>query len=229
MVMRSFDFNPVLPGGQYVDSRAILLFMIGFAYDVKNLSVQLVGLPEWAKEASYSVSAKPAEGFPALSPAENREQVRVMLRDMLEDRFRLRVHTEIRQEAVLQLEVAKGGIKMKEVPAPVPPEKEVPVGAAFGNEGGRMVGSKSTMAGMVQALAIMLKRPVIDRTGLTGHYDFNVRWRAEDPAAATPGMGADGSALLISNLPDMLGLRLTKTSGPVTYWIVDHIERPTAN
>ena len=92
-----------------------------------------------------------------------------------------------------------------------------------------MVGSNSTMTGMANALAIMLKRPVIDRTGLTGHYDFDVKWRAEEPTTSAPGFGADGAALLISSLPDLLGLRLTKTTGPVTYWIVDHIERPTTN
>jgi hypothetical protein len=76
-VMRDFEFTPVLPGGQYVDSRAWLPLMIAFAYDMKNLNLdeQLVGLPNWAKNQIYEVAAKPAEGFPALSPAENVQQV----------------------------------------------------------------------------------------------------------------------------------------------------------
>src|SRR5687767_688256 len=88
--LRAADFNPVLPGGQYIDSRASLFLLVAFAYDVKNPSKQLVGLPGWAMDASYAIGAKPAQDFPVLSEAENRERVRLMLRHMLEDRFRLR-------------------------------------------------------------------------------------------------------------------------------------------
>src|SRR5438067_9432659 len=88
-VLRDIDFTPVLPGGQFIDSRTNLLFMIAFAYKVENLSIQLVGLPNWAKDRSFAVAAKPAQGFPALPRAENYEQVRLMMRAMLEDRFHL--------------------------------------------------------------------------------------------------------------------------------------------
>jgi uncharacterized protein (TIGR03435 family) len=104
---REQGFTPVLPGGQYVDSRASLFFMIAFAWQVKNPSTQLAGLPKWAQEESYAIAAKPAPGFPDLPPAENREQVRLMLRAMLADRFHLQVHTETRTEPVLMLETAK--------------------------------------------------------------------------------------------------------------------------
>ena len=180
-MMRSQDFTPILPGGQYVDSRTVLLFMIAFAYDVKNPSHQLVGLPNWAKNASYSVSAKPGEDFPALGQRENQEQVRLMMRKMLEDRFHLRLHTEVRQERVYGLEVAKGGMRLQEVAGPVPPAKEGRVSAAMGDRDGRMIGNKSTMTGMVMSLAVFLKQPVVDQTGLKGYYDFDVRWKAEEP------------------------------------------------
>lgn len=49
LLTRDQDFTPVLPGGQYIDSRTVLLFMVTFAYDVKNPSTQLVGLPKWAQ------------------------------------------------------------------------------------------------------------------------------------------------------------------------------------
>ncbi len=132
MMNREQDFTAVLPGGQYIDSRTPVSWMISFAYNVKNPSAQLLGLPKWAQEQPFSVSAKPSQGFPLLPPAENREQVRLMLRAMLADRFHLKVHPETRQERVLDLEVAKGGIKIKEVDPPVPPAKEGLVGAAMG-------------------------------------------------------------------------------------------------
>ncbi len=175
-IMRSQDFTPILPGGQYIDSRTMLLFMIAFAYEIKHPSQQLVGLPNWAKNQSYSVSAKPGEDFPALAPRENQERVRLMMRKMLADRFRLRLHTETRQERIYGLEVAKSGMRIQEVAAPVPPAKEGYVGAAMSDRDGRMIGNKSTMAGMAMALAVFLKQPVVDQTGLKGYYDFDARW-----------------------------------------------------
>ena len=229
--MRSQDFTPILPGGQYVDSRTMLLFMIAFAYDVKNPSHQLVGLPNWAKNQSYSVSAKPGEDFPVLAPRENQEQVRLMMRKMLEDRFHLRLHTETRQERIYGLEVAKGGLRLQEVAAPVPPAKEGRVGAAMGDRDGRMIGNKSTMNGLVMALAVFLKQPVVDQTGLKGYYDFDVRWSS--PEALEPqssgGLGTEGLGLLISNLQSQFGLQLKSTTGAVTYWVVDNVEPPTEN
>jgi uncharacterized protein (TIGR03435 family) len=230
-VMRDNDFTPVLPRGQYIDSRAGLPEMIAFAYDVKN-STQLVGLPNWAKNESFEVAAKPAQDFPALPPNENRQQVRLMLRSMLADRFHLELHTETRQESVYNLEVAKGGFKIKEVAAPVPPAKEGPAYAAYGDSGGRIIGNKSTLAGIATTLTIILSRPVIDQTGLKGYYDFDVKWaplRVPDAPPPGSGFGAEGTALLISMLQDQFGLRLAKGNGPVEYWVVDHVEPPTGN
>jgi uncharacterized protein (TIGR03435 family) len=228
--MRSQDFTPVLPGGQYINSRASLPEMISFAYRVQNYA-QLVGVPNWAKNQSYSVAAKPAEGFPALPLAENRDRVRLMMQAMLADRFQLQIHTETRQEPILNLVIGNGGIKMKEADPPVPPDSEGHVNAAVGDTGGRMIGRKATTAGLAIALAIFLKRPVVDQTGLKGYYDFDVRWNADAPPGQppAPGLGTEGEALLISNLQSQFGLRLMKGSGPVRYWVVDHVESPTDN
>lgn len=229
-VMREQNWTPVLPGGQYVNSRASLLWMIGFAYDVKQ-DLQLTGLPNWAKTQIYSVAAKPAPGFPLLPPDKNTEQVRLMMRAMLADRFHLTLHTETRQERVFHLEVANGGVKLKEVAPPVPPEKEGHVNAAVGNRYGRMIGKKSTMAGIASVLTLFLNQTVVDRTGLKAYYDFDVKWSALEPpdGPPSPGFGAEGTALLISALRDQFGLRLVKGTGPVEYWVVDHVEPPSEN
>jgi uncharacterized protein (TIGR03435 family) len=230
--MREQDFTPILPGGRYVDSRTGLYFLIPFAYNIEESDRRLVGLPNWAKNESYSISARPADGFPALSPNENREQVRLMVRAMLADRFHLQLHTETRQESVMNLVVDKGGLRIKEVPPPVPPEKEGVVNAAVGDRSGRMIANKATMAGMARALPIFLKQTVVDQTGLKGYYTFDVHWtEPEKPGEPppTPGLGTEGQALLIRNLQDQFGLRLTKTTGPVEYWIVDHVEPPGEN
>jgi uncharacterized protein (TIGR03435 family) len=231
-IKRDQTFTPVLPGGQFADSRTNLLFMIAFTYDVVEPSIRLVGLPNWARDRAFAVSAKPAQSSRGLPPAENREQVRLMLRAMLEDRFHLRLHTEDRQDRVYSLEVAKGGLKFKDGGPPVPPEREGPVNAAMGDSGGRIIGKKATMAGMARMLVIFLKRPVVDSTGLKGYYDFDVKWSApESPDGKPPSdiYGAAASGLLISTLREQFGLRLTSRTGPVKYWVVDHIEPPTEN
>jgi uncharacterized protein (TIGR03435 family) len=226
-LMREVGDSSVHPGGQYIDPRVNVSSLILFAYHIPAY-FQLTALPDWTKNQSYSISAKPESGFPALPPAGNTEQVRLMMRALLADRFHLKLHTETRQEPVYQLELAKGGFKIQEVAPPEPPDKETPVGFAFGNSSGRMIGKKSTITGIAKTLEPHLKRPIIDKTGLTGYYDFDIRWSAPE-AAPDSGAGADGIALLMSILPDRLGLRLTKGSGPVEYWIVDHVEPPAGN
>lgn len=230
-VMRDIGFTPILPGGRYLDSRVGLHEMIALAYNVKNW-MQLVGLPNWANNQSYAVAAKPSEDFPTLPPAQNIEQVRLMLRAMLADRFHLQLHAETRREPVFNLEIAKGGIKIKEVDPPVPPAKEGYVGSAGDDRGGRLIGQKSTMAGLAIALNLFLQRPLIDQTGLKGYYDFDVKWTAPpapDRQPSAPGLGADGAALVISVLQEKFGLRVTKTTASLEYWVVDHIEQPTEN
>lgn len=228
-LMRDIDFTPVLAGGQYVDPRTTLSVMIVFAYNVNNFS-KLVGLPKWANEQAFAVAAKPAPGFPALPPAESTRQVRMMMRAMLADRFHLQLHTETRREPIFDLETAKGGIRIKEVEPPVPPAKEGYVGLALSDDGGRLIGNKSTVTGLIRAMTPWLPRPVVDQTGLKGYYDFDVKWTAQDGRPSKDaGLGAEGIALLISTLQDQFGLRLTNGTGSVEYWVVDHVEPPKDN
>jgi uncharacterized protein (TIGR03435 family) len=226
-LLRDPNETAVKPGGRFIDPRTPLSSLIVFAYRIPAY-FQLTGLPDWATRQSYSISAEPASDFPALAPAENIEQVRLMMRTLLADRFQLKLHSDTRQEPVYQLELAKGGLKIQEVSAPEPPAKEGPVGFSFGNNGGRMIANRSTIGGIAKAIEPHLKRPVIDKTGLKGYYTFDIRWSAPDPSPDSPA-GADAIALLISALPDRLGLRLGKGKGPVQYWIVDHVEPPTGN
>jgi uncharacterized protein (TIGR03435 family) len=230
-VERSPDFTPVLPGGRYVDSRAPLSWLIAFAYSVKFLDLQILGLPDWAKNQAFAIAAEAATDFPVLPPTENREQVRLMMRAMLADRFHLRMHSETRKGPMYQLAMAKGGVKISEVDPPVPPAKEGPVFSAWSDNDIRIIGKKSTMAGFATALTIMLHTLVVDESGLKGYYDFDVDWRDQSTPEGPPGAGfsASGIGFLISNLQSRLGLRLRKTTGPMGSWVVDHVERPTEN
>ena len=222
-------YSPAQPGGRFVSPAGSVVSLIAFAYEVKQPDSRLSGLPPWAA-TSYEVSASAADNFPALSPDENLKQVRLMVREMLAERFRLKLHAEVRQETVLEMSVDSGGLRLKEVAAPVPPEQEGRPGLAMSDSGGRMIGAKATMAGIARAAGTLLRQDVYDETGLTGYYDFNIRWTAPpaDPPPS-PRLGPDGMALFITTLKDQFGLRFTRTTGPVQYWIVDHLEQPTEN
>ena len=224
------DFDPVRPGGRYVDPHTALMFLIPDAYNIKDPSRRLIGLPKWAGQL-YSVAAQAADDFPALPPRENAEQVRLMLRELLRDRFKLRLRTEMRQEDVLVMTVEKSGLRMKEVAAPVPPEPEGRVNAAMSDRGGRLIARKGTMKGLASVVGLFLTQEVVDQTGLSGYYDFDFRWEASptDAGRSGSGVGAEGLALFLSEVKERFGLRFTKQSAPVEYWIIDHVEPPTEN
>jgi uncharacterized protein (TIGR03435 family) len=119
----------------------------------------------------------------------------------------------MRKSAIFNLEVTKGGLQIKEADPPVPPEKEGPVGAAMGDRRGRMLGRKSTMAGIAEALALFLTRPVTDGTGLKGYYDFDIKWTASSTAEPSPpfdGFGSEGEALIAANEGNRSGRTLDR-------------------
>jgi len=227
MILRDIDFQPVLPGGRYSDERTSLPILLAFAYNANYSRIE--GLPNWAEKLSFALSAKAADGFPQLSVAENREQVRLMMRALLADRFHLKIHNETRNTKVLRLEVEKGGIKIPEVPAPMPPEKEGYVGFAGSDHDGRLIGNKVTMARVALAINPWMGRPVSDETGSKGYYDFNLSWLSKDPDASKNEFEAEGQSLLIEALREKLGLRLVNGTAPLQYWIVDQVEQPGAN
>ncbi|MEO5925921.1 MAG: TIGR03435 family protein [Bryobacteraceae bacterium] len=216
----------VRPGGVYVTQSTPLLFLLSFAYNIKDPALTLSGLPKWAEQTSFLISANAGSDFPKLSEAENNEQVRLMVRAMLEDRFRLKIHKESRSGAVMNLQLDKGGIRVPEIASP---DREGRVDMAIGDSRGRMITvGGATMKGLVGGLAIFLKQPVIDKTGLTGFYSFDIQWKSDAPTASS-GLGAEGLGMLISNLKDQLGLVLKKDSGMTDYWVVDSVEMPSEN
>jgi uncharacterized protein (TIGR03435 family) len=227
-------FSPILPGGEYIDSRTNLMVLICFAYNCKNPDKQMLGLPNWAKNQSYAIAAKPADGFAVPPPAQYREQLRLMMRAMLADRFHLRLHTENRPESIYKLEVAKGGLKLKEVDPPVPPVPTGNVSTATRPDGGiRMIAKKSTMERLIVSLTGLTGKSVVDETGLTGYYDFDVTWKGpvlpDGQAPETRYGSAEVVGVLISNLQSEFGLRLATATGPVEYWVIDHVDPPTEN
>jgi uncharacterized protein (TIGR03435 family) len=86
------------------------------------------------------------------------------------------------------------------------------------------------MEGIVFGLSNIVGRQVIDKTGLTGNYDFKLTW-TPDEMSATPDSSASGDSgpSIFAAIEDQLGLKLVSAKGPVEVIVVDHIEKPSAN
>jgi uncharacterized protein (TIGR03435 family) len=213
--------------------------LITFAYEVKDN--QISGAPKWLAEESYDIVGK-AEG--AVS---SRDQLRLLLQSLLVDRFKLAFHDEAREVPVYALTVAKGGSKLQQTregsclvidfnhpPAPPPPgqERPRPCGALARRRGN---GGSETMdgvgigitrpaggtTGLTDALSEILGRPVVDKTGLTGIFDFHLEWTPDSAAA-----GDNPGPSILTALQQQLGLRVVPDKGPVRMLVIDHVERP---
>jgi uncharacterized protein (TIGR03435 family) len=195
--------------------------LISFAYGLKSEG-QLVGLPGWTDSERFDVEARmdedDASAFQKLTGQQQREQSALMLRPLLADRFKLKIHHETRMLPVYALVVAKGGVKLKESHEPGNLDGMVT------NRGLIYVRASRIGGRFVEGLSDAAGRIVIDKTGLTGHYDITLKWTPDEDLAS----GASGPTLFTA-LEEQLGLRLIPAKDLVEVIVVDHIERPTGN
>jgi uncharacterized protein (TIGR03435 family) len=220
--------NPFRPGGHFTD-RVDLFTLIVEAYGMP--SDRLIGLPSWAQGRVYSIEARAGADYRALPPAENEVQIRLMLREMLADRFKLRMHTETREETVLIMTAERGSLKVPEVAAPVGPETPTD-SSAMSDRGGAFTARKMTMSRLARLVSLWVKQDVIDQTGLTGYYDFDLRWEAPRVEGIPPPdtrVGPEGIAMFLSTLRSELGLRFSQGKGQVQYSVIDSVEPPSEN
>ena len=211
-----------LVSGQRFTAEAMSLDnLITYAYDVKRYQVS--GVPSWADSNNlacdrYDVSAK-AEADGTLSQA----QAKVMLRNLLADRFHLRFHREMKDMPIYALVVAKNGPKLKEAA----PDAQIILRLSSGPKGPEMTVTAGTMAQLVNQFsnANGVDRPVLDKTGLTGAYDYKLTW--------TPELGAprndSETVSIFTALQEQLGLRLEPQRAPIEVLVIDSAERPSEN
>lgn len=202
----------VHPGGRLEVVNNPLSNVIRNAYSSLRPFV-LVGGPEWIDSDRYDIEAK-AEGNPT------EPQVMVMLQALLAERFKLQVHRETRELPAFALTVVRGGTKLKK-------SAEDSCSAGCGNNliaRGHWDASKVDMASVAGALSVLVRRRVIDKTGLTGLFDIHIEI-PPDPLAA-PDSGAPS---IFTVLQDELGLKLDSDKAPGLALVIDHIERPSEN
>ena len=202
--------HPNSPGSVTM-SNSSLSSCIEWAYSVGPF--QITG-PGWLNSARFNIAAKAAESV-------TDDQLKLMMRSLLADRFKLEVHREEKVMTVYELVVAKSGHKMK--------VSETEGELSFNGTPGKPVAAvqRVAIAQMVEILSRAMRAPVIDKTGLTGKYDFTVDFSGY---ISKDMREDDVPALAMSALPELLGLKLESKKSPVEMLIVDHMEKvPTEN
>lgn len=203
-----------LQPGRFRGTNRTVEWMMRIAYGVQ--AAQISGGPSWIRSDGFDIAAQ--TDAPEASTMEGM-QVRLgpLLRQLLEDRFQLKVHRETRSAPVYSLVPAKGGAKVR---ASAGGEVSMHNSAADG----KMVlqGAGLSMAGLAGFLAKQLGRPVTDNTGLTGTYDVRLEW--------APELGADSTVgSIFSAVQEQLGLKLETAKGSVDAIVVESVARPSAN
>lgn len=179
---------------------------------------QLAGLPDWAKTERWDVDGAPdAEGQP------NWVQMQALMRKILAERFGLKLHREQRQLAVYALTLAKGGPKMTPNTSDPNGLLEQRNSAVNGRDTEDL--KNASMQDLTEILQFRVGRPVLDRTGLKGRYDFKLQWTTDEMQATA----ADAPPGIFTAIQEQIGLKLEPVKAMADVLVVDAVERPGAN
>jgi uncharacterized protein (TIGR03435 family) len=217
---------------------------------------QIIGAPGWVDTERYTIAAKAASGTA-------QSAMPVMMVNLLKDRFQMTSHTETRELPIFNLVLARGdrrpGPNLKQSsaecqamiaaraagagapPAPGGPpmfDPNAPIACGSVRTGPGMLGAGGrTIAQLVQMLSNSTGRPVVDKTGLTGAYDFSLRFAPEPgsfgpfgppPPGVLPPPDPDAPNLYTA-VQEQLGLKLENARGPVEVVVIDRLEKPAVD
>jgi len=208
--------------GSRFSARCITVWgLIYNAYQVRSFHDYPPGLPSWGDSAPFDVEATIGDDNIAaernLSPGERGELSKQRLQALLSDRFKLRVHNESRIQSVDQLVIAKSGSRLKQWPA-----GENPRGTSWGRN--QLTIQGAGMDRLAFILSDVTGRTVVDKTGLTGNFDIDLKWTPDDQQGKP-----DAGPTLFTALEEQLGLKLDAAKGSVNTLVVDHVEKPSEN
>jgi uncharacterized protein (TIGR03435 family) len=209
---------------RFVAKNFTVKLLIAAAYDLN--AKEISGGPAWMEADHYDIEAKtPGEVRPG------RPEQMAMLRGLLSERFKIKFHREPKVMSMYLLTVAPGGPKLKasalaadaqpQTISTVYPQKIV------------MPARNASMGDFVAVMQrAILDRPVVDKTGLTGRYDFDLEWAPDETqfGGEIPAAKEDApSPPLFVAVREQMGLKLEATKGLVEAFVVDGLERPTAD
>ena len=212
-------------GRQFMTINTTVSDLISFAYDLH--ARQITGGPAWLETEKYDVVGQPlGDGMP------NERQLKAMVQKLLADRMRLVTRRDTGELPVYALTVGTSGAKLAK-------NDSNPNGlpSLLFKGLGVLPARNASMTDLARVMqAAVLDRPVIDRTGLAGRFDFTLTWTPDDSqfrglGARVPAPSADPNAPpgLFTAIQEQLGLRLESTKAPVEVLVIERIERPSEN
>jgi uncharacterized protein (TIGR03435 family) len=219
--------NDMLMQGFTADGFSVNNCPLGFtfmlAYEFNDLT-RVSGMPDWFMSEKYDIAAKVADSDVAAWQKLTHDQQSFAMSTLLEDRFKLKVRRETREGQTFALVIMKNGPKFKEAK---------PREAVLAPNHAHLLGRGENMASLVSILTQIVGRPVVDKTGLTGTYDFDLKYAPQQNSSPIPGAepseaSSDLPSIYIA-LQEQLGLKLEPAKGPVEFLIIDHAERPLEN
>jgi uncharacterized protein (TIGR03435 family) len=184
---------------------------IKWAYHVQDS--QIVG-PEWIRSEHFDITAKGDGPVP-------REQMKVMMKSLLAERFHLSFHQEPRTLKAYALVPSRGGTKLK-------PAAEADANSVIENSAVGFVAKSTTMQEFVDYIADPMEAPVVDETGLTGKYDFAVDFTTYLPADSDT-VRANVISVMMTAFDGALGIKLEPRKIAVNVLVIEHVEKPSAN
>jgi uncharacterized protein (TIGR03435 family) len=214
-------FIKAIPGGTGYQARCIpVKIMISLMYKIPER--QITGAPAWLSDERFDIDARADRPY-------SLDDLHTMFQNLFADRLGLKFHTEQREGNIYALTLDSSGLKM--TPNTNPENFQIPF---QGNIDG-FTGTRVPMNYLCWQLGQFLQndeRPVINMTGLTGNFDFKLVFLPDLP----PGLDKDSlppgfldRPNLFTALREQLGLKLTPQKGPVTYMLIDRIDKPTEN
>lgn len=214
----------------FESSNVPLTLWIQFAYDLSAGSMdQIIGAPQWVGSTKFDINAKEDAQVAAKInklPREERLAIqRQMVQALLAERFQLKVHHETKDLRVLALTAAKGGPKLTEAK----PDAHYESWAGLRSETGKVKGRGATIKMLVGNLSRKPEiggRLVVDETGLSGKYDFELTWSPQNLASTADDAGGPS---LFAALQEQLGLKVESKKAPVDCIVIDRIELPSSN
>jgi len=208
--------------------------LIASAYGVNEELVS--GGPGWLDSSGFDINAKVArEDMAALKNLSGKQRA-AMLQPLLQDRCKLKAHVATRMLPIFNLEVSRGGTKLKQSKAPKFDKADARDHPGTKYSGTTMSGSGYftaygiSMSQLADNLTYVVDHTVVDKTGLSGTYDIQLKFsREEDTASSKLDNGADRAPSIFTALEEQLGLKLQSTKGPVDTLVIDSIEKPSEN
>ena len=199
-------FQSYVKGERYTAMTATVRNLVGFAYSLRDF--QISGGPAWSGSAAYNISAT----MPAPTTV---DRAKLMLQNLLADRFHLSFHRITKKQSGYALVVDKNGPKLTESKNPGP-------GLGLGR--GNLNGRGANMGQLAKELSSQMESPIADRTRLTALYDFTLKWTPDVEAGDSSGPS------VFTALREQLGLRLDAVKNvPVDILVIDAVEKPTEN